>query len=276
MPSNFRGAQIAPFPPAHDVNDLIALKPNLYRFQILGEWFDEAIITLGTFLNTTAMTNVVPCIMRNDADPVSSNPVTDPVAYDSLVAKWEMFIQHFDNEPRIIGYDLLNEPKGTASQVNSFNSRLREHIRTKTKKKLVVSSPYGDPLKFKNLKKLPDGQLWYEAHMYLPMKFTHQGIYNNPVGVPWANSNANKLYIKDRLRHVRAFQQLHNCRIYIGEFGVSKYADEQSRINYLTQCISVFEEYGWNWSYHAWREADVWNLEPNVIDVMKTAWAKNG
>ena len=30
---------------------------------------------------------------------------------------------------------------------------------------------------------------------------------------------------------------------------------------YLEDCIAVFEEYGWDWTYHAFREWQGWSLE---------------
>lgn len=30
---------------------------------------------------------------------------------------------------------------------------------------------------------------------------------------------------------------------------------------YLRDCISLFEEYGWDWSYHAFREWSGWDVE---------------
>lgn len=30
---------------------------------------------------------------------------------------------------------------------------------------------------------------------------------------------------------------------------------------YLEDCISVFEEYGWDWTYHSFREWQGWSLE---------------
>jgi hypothetical protein len=31
--------------------------------------------------------------------------------------------------------------------------------------------------------------------------------------------------------------------------------------NYLRDCIELFEEYGWDWTYHAYREWDGWSVE---------------
>ena len=30
---------------------------------------------------------------------------------------------------------------------------------------------------------------------------------------------------------------------------------------YLEDCISIFEEYGWDWTYHAFREWTGWSVE---------------
>jgi len=30
---------------------------------------------------------------------------------------------------------------------------------------------------------------------------------------------------------------------------------------YLEELISIFEEYGWDWSYHAFRESPYWDVE---------------
>ena len=35
----------------------------------------------------------------------------------------------------------------------------------------------------------------------------------------------------------------------------------QSKAEYLKDCISLFEEYGWDWCYHAFREWDGWSVE---------------
>ena len=65
--------------------------------------------------------------------------------------------------------------------------------------------------------------------------------------------------LRRTLEPVRAFQKRHHARIYVGEFSAASYAPGAE--NYLRDAISLFEEYGWDWTYHAFREADVWNVE---------------
>lgn len=61
-----------------------------------------------------------------------------------------------------------------------------------------------------------------------------------------------KKMIRKHLKPVRDFQLRHNARIYVGEFSAVAWAPGAA--DYLRDCIEVFEEYGWDWTYHAFRE----------------------
>ena len=58
---------------------------------------------------------------------------------------------------------------------------------------------------------------------------------------------------------MRKFQLEHGAKIYIGEFSAIAWAEGADR--YLADCISIFEEYGWDWTYHAFREWPGWSVE---------------
>ena len=58
---------------------------------------------------------------------------------------------------------------------------------------------------------------------------------------------------------MRDFQLRHNARIYVGEFSAIAWAPGAA--DYIRDCIDVFEEYGWDWTYHAFREWDGWSVE---------------
>lgn len=51
----------------------------------------------------------------------------------------------------------------------------------------------------------------------------------------------------------------YRARIYVGEFSAAAWAPGAEK--YLADCISIFEEYGWDWTYHSFRESPVWSLE---------------
>ena len=61
------------------------------------------------------------------------------------------------------------------------------------------------------------------------------------------------------MKPVREFQRKHCARIYVGEFSAACWAPNAGK--YLADCIDMFEEYGWDWSYHAFREWQGWSVE---------------
>ena len=105
----------------------------------------------------------------------------------------------------------------------------------------------------------------YSVHIYSPHTYTHQGItaagresrvvYPGSIdGVEW---NRDKL--RQTVQVVRDFQLKYNVPIFIGEFSAIAWAPGAER--YLEDCISIFEEYGWDWTYHAFREWTGWSVE---------------
>ena len=69
----------------------------------------------------------------------------------------------------------------------------------------------------------------------------------------------NRDWLRKTLGNVREFQNRHGARIYVGEFSAAAWAEGADR--YIEDCISIFEEYGWDWTYHAFRESDLWSVE---------------
>ena len=65
--------------------------------------------------------------------------------------------------------------------------------------------------------------------------------------------------LRKSLEPVREFQQRYQVPILVGEFGVARWAPGSDQ--YLTDCIDLFEEYGWDWCYHAYREWSGWSAE---------------
>ena len=49
--------------------------------------------------------------------------------------------------------------------------------------------------------------------------------------------------------------------VYVGEFSAVRWAPGNSAYRYLRDCIRIYERYGWDWAYHAWRESHVWSVE---------------
>ena len=58
---------------------------------------------------------------------------------------------------------------------------------------------------------------------------------------------------------LREFQLKYNVKIYVGEFGCVAWAKGAEQ--WFKDWISIYEEYGWDWTYHAYREALLWSVE---------------
>jgi hypothetical protein len=133
--------------------------------------------------------------------------------------------------------------------------------------------------------------------MYKPMGFTHQFTHTAEgttavepsVAYPGRirGKRENKESLRMYLKPVRDFQLAYNVPIYIGEFSAPRWAPGAEI--WLDDVISIFEEYGWNWSFNAYRASPIWDLElaedkhkaekatePTArLEVLKKWWAKN-
>ena len=49
------------------------------------------------------------------------------------------------------------------------------------------------------------------------------------------------------------------ARILVGEFSAAAWAKGADA--YIRDCIEVFDSYGWDWAYHAFREWPGWSVE---------------
>ena len=72
-----------------------------------------------------------------------------------------------------------------------------------------------------------------------------------------------KEWLRERLRPLREFQLRHGVRIYIGEFSAIAWAPGADQ--YLRDCTDLFNEFGWDWTYHAFREWEGWSVEHEAL-----------
>ena len=105
---------------------------------------------------------------------------------------------------------------------------------------------------------------WFIACICI-YKFTGQGVNAAAAGVAYPGAIAGKLWDKAELRRVlqpvRDWQRDFGVQIYIGEFSAIRWAPNDSACRYLKDCIELFEEFGWDWSYHAFREWNGWSVD---------------
>ena len=73
-------------------------------------------------------------------------------------------------------------------------------------------------------------------------------------GVTW-----DKETLRELMRPVLEFQEKYDVPIYIGEFSTVRWAPGASE--YIRDSVALFEEYGWSWTYHSYRDWHGWQLD---------------
>ena len=193
---------------------------------------------------------------------------------DCFIRQWEKIARRFKGCETIAGYDLVNEPDQNAEVTYDFlqiQYLAAQAIRKIDPEKTIYVTPrdWASPTAFETLQPLPLKNIAYTVHMYYPGSYTHQGVkkswndvlqgklltYPGKIDGIYADKEA----LRKRLAPVRRFQQKYGAKILVGEFSVTRWAPGGAE--YLQDCISLFEEYGWDWCYHAFREWHGWSVE---------------
>jgi hypothetical protein len=200
---------------------------------------------------------------------------------DAFVEVWRTIARRFKGRKMIYGYDLVNEPKQSdRATCDYWNTQRRaaEAIREIDPDVTIVveSNGYDSPGGYAYMSPLAMDNVVYQVHMYEPFAFTHQGIHKGfgPMTYPDEAKGWNREYMVKRLAPVLEFQKKHGARIYVGEFSAVAWADGAEK--YLADLISIFNEYGWDWTYHAFRESPCWDVEkegpsiPRMVPVSDT------
>lgn len=202
---------------------------------------------------------------------------------DHWVELWQQIARRYKGNPVIWGYDLVNEPVQNLPSPQGVDDYLAGQVRVaKAIREIDPDMPifieangWDGPDGFRELEPVDVPRVIYQVHMYVPHQFTHQGVSGSPVGIAYPGTIGGVEWNKDQIRKtlapVREFQLAYNVHIYVGEFSAIRWAPGAAR--YLADCIDVFEEYGWDWTFHAYREWDGWSLEhgPDPNDHRPTA-----
>ncbi len=272
---------------ADDIATLHKWGATLARFQIMRNWFmdndcqdleeyaqwiDSRLDNLADVLGW-AETNGMKICVDLHSPPGGKRPgdrqmhmFFEEKYAEAFVETWKRIATRFRGHPAIYGYDLVNEPhQKEPAPINywEIQRRAAEAVRAIDPDTpiIVESNLAAAPSAFRYLSPLAMDNVIYQIHLYKPHDYTHQGVRGNPVGAVWPDParGRDREFLRRALQPARDFQLWHHARIYVGEFSAASYAPGAE--NYLRDCIAIFEEYGWDWTYHAFREADVWNVE---------------
>lgn len=188
---------------------------------------------------------------------------------DYVIEFWRKTVRRFKGHPALWGYDILNEPHSRVLSPGDpsypeFAERIIRTIRELDPETPIIVEPEGlggeEMLEYLPIFSYPN--IFYSVHIYYPGEITHQLDRNRKQYLAYPNAKYNKTQMRIRLeRKVRRFQKMTGAKIFVGEFGCVRWAPGADLL--LQDMISLFEEYGWTWCFHAFRESDVWSVEHN-------------
>ena len=294
-PSPRRGVMLPSRDPTEeDFETLAEWGATLVRYQMVRGWneagtnrdLDEFAAWLDGRLDCLEKV-VVPCARKYGMKVVVDLHVTpggrdeakEPAMFreeeyaDAFVDTWSRIATRFKgNADAIYGYDLVNEPNQIGHAPFDFwtlQRRAAEAIRKIDPDTPIVMEANGwdSPSAFSCLSPLAMDNVVYQVHCYAPGEFTHQGVFSRETDRVWPDPARgwDREYLRRTLEPVRAFEARHLAKIYVGEFSAIAWA--QGAENYIGDCIALFEEYGWDWTYHAFREWPGWSVEHEGDDI---------
>ena len=245
-------------------------------------WVDSRLDNLEDVLKWCAARGMKVCVDLHTppggkrAGDRAMNMFFDARFADAFVGTWRRIATRFKGHAALYGYDLVNEPIQRVPAPFSYwelQRRAAETIRAiDPDTPIVVESNLGCVAEsYRYLSPLAMDNVIYQVHLYKPYEYTHQGVWGNPReadGRPLVWPDPARGWDVNHLRRVlapvRAFQEKHKCRIYVGEFSAVSWAPGADA--YLRDCIALFAEYGWDWTYHAFREWGAWSVEHEAIE----------
>ncbi|MBN2507760.1 MAG: cellulase family glycosylhydrolase [Verrucomicrobia bacterium] len=190
---------------------------------------------------------------------------------EHFIRLWEKIARRYRGHAAIWGYDLVNEPvqgkpspPGIADWLGTQIQAARAIRAVDPDTTIIIEAEDWDsPPGFRYLTPVELPRIVYQVHMYWPHSYTHQGVHGGQTGVRYPGQidgqRCDQAALQRYLQPVRDFQLAYNLHIYCGEFSAIRWAPGAAA--YLKDCIELFEAYGWDWSYHAYREWDGWSVE---------------
>lgn len=288
-----RGAMMSTRASAEDIRAVRALGANLVRWQLTWDGFPKGPADYSTLAEYRAwldsalahFDSVLPVLEEQKirvvldlhTPPGGRNQWFDvamfgrPELEDEFVAIWERLAKRYKGRRAIWAFDLLNEPSTGRPDPDGEWRKLAMKaiavIRKADPGRRIIYGPaaWSGASTFQGLQPLAAGNIVYTFHFYDPSKFTHQGVFENPMGFDYPGTidgnRWDKAALKEALAPVIEFQKRAKAPIYVGEFSAIRWAPNGSALRWLQDAIDLFEEQGWHWSYHAFREWQGWSVE---------------
>ena len=202
----------------------------------------------------------------------------DPIGKkDLFLSTWSQIAEHYKDYPEGVFFGVLNEPNGNLTSYlwNYICAEVIKVIRASNPNRTLVIGPgRWNGISELEYLKLPedDRNIIVEIHYYSPHRFTHQGASWSQgsdawLGTTWRGTPEEKQAVRDDFKIAVDWAKVHDRPLYLGEFGVYKKADMESRVHWLTFVVNEAETNHFSWA--------IWDLmgdEFGIWDEPKNSW----
>ena len=308
-----------------DIEDLASWNVNLIRYQIVDgnvnvldidayeKWFNRAIDNIEKLMPLLEKYDIQVIIDMHHVlggrcgSKFKSDRKLDPSHFvimesdtyrDAFVRLWQNTAKRLKGNKQVYAFDLCNEPIQHGQAKHSFWQVQYEAAKAirevDPEVPIMVESNHMANPNFFEMEAMDLPNIIYSVHMYAPGDYTHQGVNDTSYTkqfyakrYDYRDSGWDRARLALSMDAVRKFEKKYGAKIQVGEFSVAIWAPGGA--DYLNDLISIFEEYKWDWTYHAFREWEGWSLEhegtPDAIvkaqqpterlKVMLKYWQKN-
>lgn len=193
---------------------------------------------------------------------------------------WMLAIDRIEQSPYsyvIIAYEPVNEPaaKGTKGLWKKYRE-LFDQLRPLTQKPFIVSHDRSDIEWYETADSFPEkyDPVWYTTHHYKPHGICLYKVWDHFNDALYEKTKR-KFYqntrqkIRNWLRPARKFQNKYGVRMFIGEFGCSKEAEDVHRSYVFDETLRQLNAWEFDWTIHALNEHPVWQPEGNSKEVIR-------
>lgn len=188
-----------------------------------------------------------------------------------LIALWTAIAKRYQNEPVILGYDLVNEPgvPKNKQEWQTLAQQLVNAIRKVDKQHPIIVERVNsinrrwDNDKDMNFVKVEGENIIYTFHSYDPHFYTHQHFIwdeymKNREGGVWPDAQAEhtRAFLELTIDNFLAWGKKNNVPLYFGEWGLNKANFEKGRggLNYIRDMLAVIEARKITNTFHVYHE----------------------
>jgi len=183
---------------------------------------------------------------------------------DRFAHLWGIVAKRYKNlDPSHYFFELMNEPPIAFNDLDSlnllFNTAIDSIRKYTTEHTIIVSPNLGSwGMAFNVYQPLADTNLIYTFHCYDPLDFTHQGFtwhdpyYPTGTAFPTTGDPFYENFLYESWNRIADWKATYNKPLFLGEFGVGSYADQDSRCRWIEFIGDKIDSLHLSWFYWDW------------------------